>query len=85
MLEGLGAERLWLKLQAQEQQARHTLEKEAHIRQETYGRYDLARQWYSNQRQPQGIAKGLAQLAGLETLECVCGGKGWRRKRASTG
>ena len=34
------------------------------MRQETYGRYDLARQWYSNQRQLQGIAKGLAQLAG---------------------
>ena len=85
MLGGWWGEWLRLKLQAQAQQARHTLEREAHTRQETYGRYDLARQWYSNQRQPQGIAKGLAQLAGLETLECVCGGKGWRRRRASTG
>ena len=77
MLEGWGAERRRLKLQAQEQQARHTLERKAHMRQETYGGYELARQWFINQRQPQGIAKGLAQLAGLVTLECV-----WRERLA---
>ena len=53
------------------------LEREAHRRQETYGRYDLARQWYSNQRQPAAIAKFLAQLAGLVTLECA-----WRERLA---
>ena len=77
MLEGLRAERLRLKLQTQEQQARHTLERDAYIQQETYGRYDLARQWYRNQRQLQGIAKGLAQLVGLVSLEC-----GWRDRLA---
>ena len=43
------------------------------MRQETYGSYDLARQWYRGQRQLQGVAKGLAQLAGQLCVEC-----GWR-------
>ena len=74
MLEGWGAE-LRLKVQAQEQQARHTLEREARIRQETYGRYDLARQWYRNQGQLRGIAKGPAPMAGLVSLECEWRGR----------
>ena len=74
MLEGWLAEQIRLKLQAQ---ARHTLEREACIRQETYSRYDLARQWYINQRQLQGIAKGLAPMAGLVSLECE-----WRDRLA---
>ena len=77
MLEGLGADRHRLKLQAREQQARQPLETQAYKRQETDGRHDLARQWYRNQRQLQGIAKGLAQLAGLVSLEC-----GWRDRLA---
>ena len=77
MLEGWRAERLRRKLQAQEQQARHTLEREACLRQETYGRYNLARQWCRNQRQLQGIAQGLAQMAGLVSLECE-----WRDRLA---
>ena len=71
------AERLRLRLQAQEQQARHTLEREAHTRQETYCRYDLARQWSSKQRQFQGVARGLVQLAGLGAMECE-----WRDRLA---
>ena len=38
MLEGWGAEWIRLRLQAQEQQARHTSERETHTRQETYCR-----------------------------------------------
>ena len=44
MLEGWGPERRRLQLQAQEQQARQALEREAYVQQESYGRYDLARQ-----------------------------------------
>ena len=64
MLEGLGADRHRLKLQAREQQARQPLVTQAYKRQETDGRHDLARQWYRHQRQLQGVAKGLAQLPG---------------------
>ena len=59
ILEGWSADWQWLRIQAQEQQARHSLEQEAHSRQETYSRYDLARQWYVGQRRFQSIARGL--------------------------
>ena len=76
MLDRWGAERLRLKLRVQEQQARHTLDTIAYIRQETCGRYDPARQWYISQRQLQAKAKALAQLAGLVSLGCGVGGGG---------
>ena len=69
MLEGWGAERRAIKLQALEEQARQALEREACTRQETYGRYYLARQWYWVQKGLQGVAKGLAQWAGQLSLE----------------
>ena len=69
MLEGWGAERQRLRMQAQEQRPRHTLEQEAHTRQETYLRYDLARQWYSEQRRLESRARGLVQLARLGAME----------------
>ena len=72
MLEGWGAERHRLNPQALEQRARRALEREACIRQETHGR---ARQWYGGQRQLQGVAKGLAQLAGQLSLERGWGGQ----------
>ena len=70
MLEGWGAERRRLKLQANSRLGRHVKGQLAHGRQETYGRYDLARPWYWGQRQLQGVAKGLAQLAGQLSVEC---------------
>ena len=70
MLEGWRAERQCLRVQAQEQQARHTLEREAHIRREAYYRYDPARQWYREQQRFQKLARGLVQLARLGIMEC---------------
>ena len=70
MLEGWGAERHRLELQALENQGRQAPESEACIRQEPYSRYDLARQCYWGQRQLQWVAKGLAQWVGQLSLEC---------------
>ena len=50
--------------------ARWELEREACGWQETYGRYDLARQRYWGQWQLRGVARSLAQWAGQLSLEC---------------
>ena len=63
------AERRRLKLRALGKHARQELEREACIRQETYGRYNLTRQGYWCQKQLQGVAKSLAQRAGKLSLE----------------
>ena len=63
MLEEWVVKRRGLKLQALEKNARQELEREACIRQETYGRYNLTRQWCWCQKQLQGVAKSLARWA----------------------
>ena len=61
--------------------ARWELESEACGWQETYGRYDLARQRYWGQWQLRGVARSLAQWAGQLSLECEWRDRGVQEER----
>ena len=69
MLDSWAAEWLRLRLQAQEQRARHQIGRSERIRQEDGFRYHLARQWCVEQHSLHVIARGLVQQAGMEALE----------------